>query len=116
MDKTSSGVREFAGVVAEISCLGEGTGVRGAGCFPGDTRPAGDISICGLCGNKIKQENNLEGINEVEIVHKEGEAFSGFADWEETRFHICGKCFDEKLIPWMKENGAIPQTDHKWGY
>lgn len=65
---------------------------------------------CDLCGMEIKLEEEYT-VNEVEVRHKVGSNYPEGGSGEETSVDMCGKCFDEKLIPWLISQGAKPNTE-----
>ncbi len=65
-------------------------------------------TTCDMCKGEIK--TGCFEVNEVEISHEHGSVYpdSGYTD---TNFiDLCGKCFQEKLIPWLKNQGCEVQT------
>jgi hypothetical protein len=65
-------------------------------------------TTCDMCGGEIK--TNGFDYDEVEISREHGSVYpeGGFTD---TDFiDLCGKCFQEKLIPWLKSQGCEIQT------
>lgn len=75
--------------------------------IPATTREVVDHVSCDLCGAKISQ--NLDYVvEEVEVRHKTGAAYPDGGSGEETSVDMCGKCFDEKLVPWLRSQGAKP--------
>jgi hypothetical protein len=65
-------------------------------------------TTCDLCGNEIVRERF--GAEEVEVRHKTGVAYPEGGAGEETSVDLCGACFEEKLIPWLRSQGAEPVT------
>ena len=61
---------------------------------------------CDLCGNDIK--SNRHDAEEVSIKHRTGNNCPEGGSGNETSVDMCGKCFDEKLIPWLMDQGAKP--------
>jgi len=76
---------------------------------PATTRDAVDFVTCDLCGAKIEEGRN--DVNEIEVRHKTGSSFPEGGIGEETSVDMCGKCFDEKLVPWLRSQGAEPRTE-----
>ena len=79
-------------------------------------------TTCDLCGTIAKNgywdRSNYE-VNETEIEvkikQKQGEAYPEAGWGKEILIDMCPKCFTEKLIPWLKTQGAdIQETD--WDY
>ena len=81
---------------------------------PATTREVLDHVSCDLCGAKIANNHNYE-VHEVEVRHKTGVSYPDGGSGEETSVDMCGKCFDEKLVPWLRSQGAEPQSkDWDW--
>ena len=76
---------------------------------PATTRDVVDFVTCDLCGAAIT-EGNYE-VNEIEVRHKIGANYPDNGNGEETSVDMCGKCFDEKLVPWLRSQGAEPRTE-----
>jgi len=68
---------------------------------------------CDLCGAEIKRESYSS--EEVEIKHRTGDSYPEGGSGDETRVDMCGKCFDEKLVPWLRSQGAEPITE-EWDW
>lgn len=68
--------------------------------------------ICDLCKNVI--QDPYPERNDVRVEHRFGEYYGGDgAGGDEISFDLCGKCFREKLVPWLQEQGAT-QTYKEW--
>lgn len=80
---------------------------------PATTRETVDFVTCDLCGEKI----DVRGydVDEVEVHHKTGSNYPEGGSGYETSVDMCGKCFDEKLVPWLRSQGAEPRTD-EWDW
>lgn len=68
-----------------------------------------DFVTCDLCGRKIGERGF--DVDEVEVFHREGKSYPGFASGIETSVDMCGECFDDKLVPWLRSQGVEPRTD-----
>ena len=68
-----------------------------------------DFVTCDLCGAKPKARGY--DINEVEVRHKVGELYPEGGSGTETRVDMCGKCFYEKLVPWLISQGCSPHEE-----
>jgi hypothetical protein len=79
--------------------------------IPATTREYIDFVTCDLCGAKIEELNYL--VDEVEVRHKTGRNYPECGFGVETSVDMCGKCFDEKLVPWLRLQGAEPRSE-KW--
>lgn len=65
-------------------------------------------TTCDMCNKKI--DNGTFEVDEVEISHNHGSAFPEGGFTEEDSIDLCGECFQEKLIPWLKSQGCEIQT------
>ena len=79
-----------------------------------------DFVKCDLCGetnSKSETEWDTErfDIREVEIRMNIGNTYTDSGNGEETRYHICPDCFTDKLMVWLKEQGAI-ETKTEWDF
>lgn len=71
-----------------------------------------DFTTCDLCGVTI---TNVYGdAEEVTIEHKTGYTYPE-GDIVLKLSDMCGKCFDEKLVPWLKSQNCTPRTV-EWDY
>lgn len=77
--------------------------------IPATTIEVVHFVICDLCGAKI--EESSYDVDEVEVRHKTGDNYPEGGSGEETSIDMCGKCFDEKLVPWLRSQGAAPRTE-----
>ena len=66
-------------------------------------------TVCDLCGSEIK--NPPYHVNSVEVFHDTGTNYPESYDIKKTKVDMCGKCFTEKLIPWLKTQGAEPRQE-----
>lgn len=73
---------------------------------PATTKEIVSFVTCDLCGAKIK--SYAYDVNEIEIRHKIGSNYPGGGSGTETSIDMCGKCFEEKLVPWLRTQGAEP--------
>ncbi len=73
-----------------------------------------DKVTCDMCGAQIKQSPSYD-VDEVKVKHRTGCAFPEGGHGIEVGVDMCGKCFDEKLVPWLKEQGIQPQTK-EWDF
>jgi transcription elongation factor Elf1 len=81
---------------------------------PAKMREIVDFVTCDICGSKIETESPYE-VNEVKVCHRIGSNYPEGGDGTETSVDLCGKCFDEKLLPWLRSQGAEPQeSDWEW--
>lgn len=68
---------------------------------------------CDLCNSEIKRTGY--DADEVEIRHRTGHSYPEGGSGAETTIDMCGQCFDEKLVPWLRSQGANPTTTD-WDY
>lgn len=61
---------------------------------------------CDICNDKI--ENNSFDIDEVTIKHKTGYLYPEGGQGEYKKIDMCGKCFNQKLLPFLESIGATP--------
>lgn len=77
---------------------------------------------CDLCG---RTANNLDWgggsfeVNETEVSvtvrQKEGSSYPEGGMGTEHNIDLCPQCFKDRLIPWLRSQGAqISQTDWDW--
>ena len=80
---------------------------------PATTRERVDFVTCDLCGAKI--EDRPFEVNEVEVRHKTGSNYPEGGSGDEVSVDMCGKCFDQKLVPWLRSQGVEPST-REWDW
>lgn len=70
---------------------------------------------CDLCGAEGKP--NYEGAdwttesystNETHVRWKKGSSYPEGGSGEQYDVHVCPKCFEERLLPWLRTQGAAP--------
>lgn len=66
---------------------------------------------CDLCGVQIDSGAVNYGVDEVEVLHKTGKSYPEGGSGTTASVDMCGKCFDEKLVPWLRSQGAEVRTD-----
>ena len=82
--------------------------------IPASERSDVDFVTCDLCKEKI--EDLRYGVDEVEVRHKTGESYPEYGgSGTNVSVDMCGKCFDEKLVPWLRSQGAEPLTE-EWDW
>lgn len=72
-----------------------------------------DKTLCDLCGNEIK--SGCYDAEDVEVMHRSGCSYPEGGWGKETTIDMCGQCFEEKLVPWVIEQGGKPDV-RDWGY
>ena len=71
---------------------------------------------CDLCHNITKTGDWAQGaydVADVAVELEEGKHYPDCRSTEVTTFDICPKCFKEKLIPWLKSQGAEPTVEDR---
>lgn len=74
--------------------------------IPARTKQVTDYISCDLCKDKIVEHDHQ--VDEVDVSRTTGYRFPGSGQGTITSFDLCGKCFEEKLIPWLRDQGAEP--------
>lgn len=78
---------------------------------------------CDLCGAKASEPGDFSGscyeLDETEVSvtvkHRKGDQYPDCAMWEDTEVDMCPTCFQGKLVPWLKEQGAdVRVKDGGW--
>ena len=67
-----------------------------------------EVLSCDLCGVNI--EKKQFEINDATVVHHAGVDSPDGSGGVTTEFDLCGKCFLDRLVPWLKSQGAEPMT------
>jgi hypothetical protein len=70
-------------------------------------------TTCDLCGGEITSA--CYDAEEVEIRHRTGSNYPEGGSGEEVEVDMCGTCFDSKLVPWLREQGANPEPE-EWDW
>lgn len=78
--------------------------------IPATTRQWVDFVTCDLCGARLIAVGSYI-VDEVEVRHRTGTRFPEGGGGEETSVDMCGRCFDEKLVPWLRSKGAEPRIE-----
>ena len=82
--------------------------------IPATEKEVEDYRTCDLCKNRIAFNFGYE---ETDITIKQ-EIRSGTPDGGEsvtTEIDMCKSCFENKLIPWLKNQGATPRIkESEW--
>jgi hypothetical protein len=82
---------------------------------PATTRQVVDRVTCDLCGDVIRKK--MYSAEEVKVNHRIGNSYPEGGSGTDTSFDICGKCFDERLVPWLQSQGANPRIeDWDWDW
>jgi hypothetical protein len=78
--------------------------------IPEKTNQVVDYITCDLCKEKIPKKQSYM-VDKVEVSHRVGEHYPEGGYGTDTSVDMCGKCFDEKLIPWLRSQNAEPRTE-----
>lgn len=79
-----------------------------------------DKTLCDLCGRESEgvRDNWLNDnydFEETSIKLSTGYRYHDDGERTTKEYHICPTCFNEKLIPWMKSQGAeYTETESYW--
>ena len=81
---------------------------------PASKKEVNDKVICDVCMKEIDQNIGYD-VDEVNVSHRTGSQYPEGGSGETISVDICGKCFDERLVLWLKSQGANPVTkDWDW--
>ena len=73
---------------------------------------------CDLCGRKGRDGDwakSLFDVEDVEISYESGYRYPECGSTEVISYDICPDCFKNKLMPWLKSQGADPEIkDVDW--
>jgi len=78
--------------------------------IPETTRRELEKTTCDICKLEIVQDGFFDA-EEIEVRHRLGTSYPEGLFCVDTIFDLCGKCFDEKLVPWLKSQGAEGRED-----
>lgn len=80
---------------------------------PATTREVVDHYTCDLCKLPITKHGYHR--NDVEISHDVGDYYPDGGNGTQTVVDLCGKCFTDRLLPWLKSQGVEPrEEDRSW--
>jgi len=80
--------------------------------------------VCDLCGviadGEQWEAKSIYHVNEteirVEVRQKEGASYPEGGMGTKHEVDICPKCFKERLIPWLKSQGADIKGEEAWDW
>jgi hypothetical protein len=78
---------------------------------PETTKEVEDKTLCDLCGIAIREHGY--DVDSVTMEWEVGARYPEGADVECTGFDVCGDCFKNKVVPWMREQGATPRIEDR---
>lgn len=77
--------------------------------IPATRREVVDFVSCDFCSTKI--ELHRYNVDKIEVKHKTGSSYPEGGSGTETSVDMCGKCFDERLVQWLRSQGVEPRTE-----
>lgn len=81
--------------------------------IPAKTEKVVEKITCDLCGKEISDTQFK--IDDVEICHESGSSYPEGGSGTRIAVDMCGDCFNGKLMPWLKSQGAEPRTE-EWDW
>ena len=70
-------------------------------------------ATCDICNSQL--ERGSYELEEININYKVGTNYPEGGSGEECSVDLCGKCFKEKLIPFLESNGVDAKfTEWSW--
>lgn len=69
-----------------------------------------DGTVCDMCGDLLKDHGAWQR-EEVTIEASEGTVYPEGGSLTITSIDLCLKCFKEKVIPFLQQNGATPPSE-----
>ena len=69
-----------------------------------------DTITCDLCGSVTKNnwKQDSTDVEKIRVFRVTGYGCPSGGQATDTSFDICPDCFDNKLVPWLKSQGAKP--------
>lgn len=67
-----------------------------------------DRVTCDLCGGPVQPSPLSFDVSYTAVYFRSGEQYPEGGSGTQVEFDLCGSCFDGKLVPWMKGQGATP--------
>ena len=75
--------------------------------------------VCDMCGRENPGSDwstEDRSVRETEIRYKTGaDLYPESGSGEELRVDLCPECFEQKLIPWLRQQG-VAVVPRKWEY
>ncbi len=72
---------------------------------PATTREVIERVSCDLCGTRTDAQD-VVNVDDVTVKRELGVCYPEGSRIETAEVDMCGKCFEEKLVPWLEEHGA----------
>jgi hypothetical protein len=80
---------------------------------PQRTKKVLDKIICDLCNVIVGDGLEVWEVDEVTVSRKTGWNYPDGGNGDTISVDLCGKCFNEKLLPFLKSEGAtVTETEH----
>lgn len=73
---------------------------------PSYEREVVDYVTCDLCRQRLPLSAGQYRIDEITVMRREGSSYPEGGSGIECEFDLCPQCWDEKLVPWMREQGG----------
>ena len=76
-----------------------------------------DKLSCDICGAESNsdenwaQDNYEHSITSIHLDERVTNKTGGGGYSTETVVHLCPSCFKSKLLPWLEEQGAVPEVN-----
>lgn len=68
-------------------------------------------TTCDMCEANLAS-GEMYKVDEAKVQYKTGDSFPEGGSGELVHIDICGKCFTNKLIPWIKSQGVEPTVEY----
>ena len=81
---------------------------------PATTREYVSHTTCDICKEKIESETYVT--DRVTIEHRSGSCYPEGSYGQSTEIDLCGKCFTERLLPWLTRQGVVPRVEEYEDY
>lgn len=72
-------------------------------------------TVCDLCKTPDKEWNTNGNLTEIVVKHKWGNTYPDGGLGEKIDIDLCPNCFNDVLVPFLKERGAEIKTT-EWDY
>lgn len=67
-------------------------------------------TTCDMCKSSIEHEYDRD--RDVRVYHKHGHNYRGDGAWgHKIELDICEKCWCEKILPWLREQGVTREYE-----
>jgi hypothetical protein len=80
---------------------------------PQHTTEVLDQTTCDLCNVDVGAELDTWEVDEVTVSRKAGCSYPDGGNGDTISVDLCGQCFNEKLLPFLKSEGAtVTETEY----